>query len=163
MQLEESRRVPSPARIAVISGPNLDRIGTREPSIYGTTTLPELHRLLEQEANARGACVTCMQSNHEGALIEAVWKAHDEHANGIIINAGGYGHSSIALFDALRGAALPAVEVHLSHPEAREPFRHHSRIAAACIAKVAGFGAMSYVLALIGLLAHLARMEDRRP
>lgn len=146
-------------RIAVISGPNLDRIGTREPSIYGSLTLDELHQLLRREAEKQGASVDLLQSNHEGALIDAIWRARDENANGILINAGAYSHTSIALFDALRGAGLPAVEVHLSHPEAREPFRHHSRIAAACIAKVAGFGPMSYVLALAGLLAHLEQKK----
>ncbi len=142
-------------RIVVISGPNLDRIGTREPSIYGSLTLPDVHKMVLREAEQRRVSVDFVQSNHEGALIDAIWRARDEHADGLLINAGAYSHTSIALFDALKGAGLPAVEVHLSHPEAREPFRHHSQIAPACIAKVAGFGAMSYVLAFLGLLAHL--------
>jgi 3-dehydroquinate dehydratase-2 len=145
-------------QILVVSGPNLDRLGTREPSIYGTATLADIHRALEAEARARGADVTCLQSNHEGELVTRIGRAGDDGFDGILLNAGAYTHTSIAILDAIRASGLPTVEVHLSNPEAREPFRRRSRVAPACIGKVAGFGASSYVLALTGLLAHLERM-----
>lgn len=142
-------------RIAVISGPNLDRLGTREPAVYGTTTLAEIHQALVEAARARGAEVTCRQSSHEGELVEWINRAGDEGFAGIVLNAAAYTHSSIALLDAIKAGGLPTVEVHLSNPDAREIFRRRSRIAPACLARVAGFGARSYVLGLIGLLDHL--------
>lgn len=148
-------------RVLVLSGPNLDRLGTREPAIYGTTTLPEIHAQLAQLAKARGATVECRQSNHEGTLIDAIGGAQGEF-DAILLNAGAYTHTSIALRDAIKGVGIPCVEVHLSNPEAREPFRRRSRIAAACVAKVAGFGARSYAVALGAILDWLdARAESR--
>jgi len=146
---------PGALRIAVISGPNLDRLGTREPAIYGTTTLPEIHRLVEDTARARGAAAVCRQSSHEGELVTWINRAGDEGFAGVVLNAGAYTHTSIALLDAIKAGGLPTVEVHLSNPDAREPFRRRSRIAPVCLARVAGFGARSYVLGLIGLLDHL--------
>jgi 3-dehydroquinate dehydratase-2 len=143
-------------RIAVISGPNLDRLGTREPAIYGTTTLAEIHALCEQEASARRASVVGRQSNHEGDLVTWIGRAADDGFAGIVLNAGAYTHTSIAILDAIKASGVPVVEVHLSNPDAREAFRRRSRIAPACVARVAGFGPASYVLGLRGLLDRLA-------
>jgi 3-dehydroquinate dehydratase-2 len=145
-----------PRRILVLSGPNLDRLGTREPEIYGTATLAEVHRLVEDAARAKGADAVCAQSNHEGELVTRIGRARDDGFAGILLNAGAYTHTSIAIYDAIKGSGLPTVEVHLSNPDAREFFRRRSRIAPACVARVAGFGARSYTLALEGLLDRLA-------
>ncbi|HEY4122209.1 MAG TPA: type II 3-dehydroquinate dehydratase [Byssovorax sp.] len=139
-------------RVLVLSGPNLDRLGAREPEIYGTHTLDDVHRMVADAAKARGADVVCAQSNHEGELVTRVGRAKDDGFDGVVLNAGAYTHTSIALLDAIKACGVPVVEVHLSNPEAREPFRRRSRIAAACVAKVSGFGARSYVLGLVGLL-----------
>lgn len=141
-------------KILCLSGPNLQLLGTREPHIYGYATLDDVHGQLREEAVRLGASVTCQQSNHEGALCDAIGSARGSYA-GILINAGALTHTSWVLYDALRAVALPAVEVHLSNPEARETFRHESRIAGACLGKVAGFGAASYVIALRALVEHL--------
>jgi 3-dehydroquinate dehydratase II len=142
-------------RVAVISGPNLDRLGTREPAIYGTTTLGEVHALVEEAARAEGAEAACRQSNHEGDLVSWIGRARDDGFHGVVLNAGAYTHTSIALLDAIKGCRVPVVEVHLSNPDAREVFRRRSRIAPACLGRVAGFGPASYVLGLRGLLGHL--------
>ena len=144
-----------PRKILVLSGPNLDRLGTREPHIYGTTTLPQIHEGLEACAREQRASVDCRQSNHEGELVTWIGNAADEGFAGILLNAGSYTHTSYALHDAIKGTALPVVEVHVSNPEARETFRHVSVIAAACVAKVAGFGPDSYRTALEALLRRL--------
>lgn len=150
-------------RVLVLSGPNLDRLGRREPEIYGTTTLAEMHRQLALHARLSGEVeVDCRQSNHEGDLIDWLGAAQDEGFSGILINPGALTHTSYALYDALRGAGLPAVEVHLSNPDAREPFRRRSRVAPACVGRVAGFGAASYYLALTGLLTHLGMADPDR-
>jgi len=143
-------------RILVLSGPNLDRLGTREPEIYGSETLGDIHRRVEQAAVAQGAEVVCRQSNHEGVLLDWIGAARDEGFAGIVINPGAYTHTSIALFDAVKGAGLPTVEVHLSNPDAREPFRRRSYLAPACVGRIAGFGPASYVLGLQGLLGKLS-------
>jgi 3-dehydroquinate dehydratase II len=145
-------------RVAVISGPNLDRLGTREPAIYGTTTLDQIHQMVEDEARAHGATVVCRQSSCEGELVTWVNRAADDGFAGVILNAGAYTHTSIALLDAIKASGVPTIEVHLSNPDAREPFRRRSRIAPACLARVSGFGARSYVLGLRGLLDHLDRV-----
>ncbi len=142
-------------RIMVLSGPNLDRLGRREPTIYGTQTLEQIHLRLVELATAADAEADCRQSNHEGTLIDWIGQACDEGYAGILINPGALTHTSYALYDALRGAGLPAIEVHLSNPDARERFRRRSRIAPACVGRVAGFGPDSYFLALEGLLARL--------
>lgn len=142
-------------RILVLSGPNLDRLGTREPEIYGHTTLAQIHAGLTERAAELEAAVECRQSNHEGELVGWIGRAADQGFAGILLNAGSYTHTSYALHDAIKGSPLPVVEVHISNPEAREAFRHVSVLAAACIAKVAGFGADSYRTALEALLRRL--------
>jgi 3-dehydroquinate dehydratase II len=142
-------------RILVLSGPNLDRLGQREPEIYGKVTLGQIHEVLAARAQARGASVECRQSNHEGDLIDWIGAAESQGFAGVLINPGALTHSSYALYDALKGSALPAIEVHISNPETREPFRKNSLVAPACVGKVAGFGARSYSLALDGLLDRL--------
>jgi 3-dehydroquinate dehydratase-2 len=140
----------------VISGPNLDRLGTREPAIYGTTTLAEIHAEVEAAADAMGAEAVCRQSNHEGDLVSWIGAAGDDDFAGIVLNAGAYTHTSIAILDAIKASGVPVIEVHLSNPDAREPFRRRSVIAPACLGRVAGFGPRSYVLGLEGLLHHLS-------
>jgi 3-dehydroquinate dehydratase-2 len=142
-------------KVLVLSGPNLDRLGRREPEIYGSTTLAQIHERLAREAKARWASVECRQSNHEGDLVTWIGSAGDDGFAGIVINPGALTHTSYALYDALRGVGLPAVEVHISNPDAREPFRRRSRIAPAVFGRIAGFGAASYSLALTGLLDRL--------
>ena len=148
------------ARVLVLSGPNLQLLGTREPEIYGRTTLAQIHAELATLAAARGAAVECRQSNHEGELLDWIGAARGAF-DGLLLNAGAYTHTSYALRDAIKGVGLPCVEVHLSNPEAREAFRRRSRIAPVCVAKVAGFGARSYALALEGLLEHLGARASR--
>jgi 3-dehydroquinate dehydratase-2 len=144
----------------VLSGPNLDRLGRREPDIYGTTTLAEIHQRLAELAKTLEAEVVCRQSNHEGLLIDWINAAGDEGFDGLLLNPGALTHTSYALYDSLKGAALPAVEVHLSNPDAREAFRRRSRVAPACIGRVAGFGAESYALALRGLVTSLVAAKS---
>jgi 3-dehydroquinate dehydratase-2 len=151
--------VPAPPQsyaILVLSGPNLNRLGRREPHIYGHETLDDLHARIASSAGELGASASCRQSNHEGQLIDWIGAAKDDGFSGILINPGALTHTSYALYDALRGAELPAVEVHISNPDAREEFRRVSLTAPACIARVAGFGAESYLLALRGLVQYLA-------
>ena len=141
-------------RILVVHGPNLNLLGSREPGLYGSDTLAAIDAELAQQAQRLGASLSSFQSNHEGALVDRIQLARGEE-DGILINAGAYTHTSIALSDALKAVRLPAVEIHISNPDAREAFRRRSRIAAACLGRVAGFGGTSYLLALEGLLAHL--------
>jgi 3-dehydroquinate dehydratase-2 len=142
--------------ILCISGPNLQLLGAREPSIYGTTTLAQIHDALNAAALSHNATVTCRQSNHEGDIVTWIGEALGTH-HGILINPGALTHTSIAIYDALKAVALPTVEVHLSNPDARESFRRRSRVAAACLGRVAGFGDASYTLALAGLIGALRR------
>lgn len=144
-----------PMRILVINGPNLARLGKREPEIYGSKTLDDINAELAELAGSLNARVEGRQSNHEGDLVGWIGDAEDEGFSGILINPGAYTHTSYALYDAIRGSALPTIEVHISNPEAREAFRAESRVAGACLGKVAGFGTRSYHLALRGLVAHL--------
>ncbi len=146
----------APLRILVLSGPNLHRLGKRQPEIYGHQTLEQIHGKIAAEAAELGAAVECRPSNHEGEVVDWVGSAQEQGFAGIVINPGAYTHTSYALYDALLAAGVPGVEVHLSNPEAREEFRRHSRTAPACIGKVAGFGEGSYLLGLRGLLARLA-------
>ncbi len=148
-------RARGAVRLLVVSGPNLDRLGKREPEVYGSATLGQIHELLGAAATSRKAVVECRQSNHEGALIDWIGSAGDDGFSGILLNPGALTHYSYALYDAIKGSSLPVVEVHLSNPDAREAFRKESVIAPACVGTVAGFGAASYTLALTGLLDRL--------
>ena len=145
----------APLRILVLNGPNLHRLGKRQPEIYGHQTLEQIHQRIAQEAAELNCQVECRQSNHEGELVDWVGSAQEQGFAGIVINPGAYTHTSYALYDALLAAGVPSVEVHLSNPEAREEFRRHSRTAPACVGKVAGFGDGSYLLGLRGLLSKL--------
>ena len=133
--------------ILIINGPNLNLLGLREPDIYGRQTYADLVEMLRLEALSLGVSVAFVQSNHEGDLVDAIQGAY-QTADGIVINPGAYTHTSIALLDALKAVGVPAVEVHISDPEAREDFRHVSYIRAACIATIKGHGLDGYLEAL---------------
>ena len=142
-------------RIAVLNGPNLNLLGTREPEIYGTTTLRDIESRLRQVASVLGVTLEFGQWNGEGDLIDAVQRLHGR-CDGAIINAGAYSHTSLALRDAFAAVRVPFVEVHLSNIFAREPERRHSVLAAGAIGLICGLGAQGYELALRGLVARLA-------
>ena len=141
-------------QLLALHGPNLNLLGTREPGVYGSQTRDQVNAELESRAQALGASISCFQSNHEGALVDRIHEGRGS-VDGILINAGAYTHSSIALRDALLGVAIPFVELHLSNTHAREPFRHHSTLADKAVGVICGFGPLSYILALEGLVAHL--------
>lgn len=143
------------ALILVLNGPNLNLLGAREPEIYGTTTLADIHALMNTSAAARGWTIDFRQTNSEGELVDWIQWARD-HASAIIINAGAYTHTSVAILDALRAAEKPVIEVHLSNLFQREAFRHHSYITPAAIGLICGFGARGYVLALDALAGVLS-------
>jgi 3-dehydroquinate dehydratase-2 len=141
--------------ILVLHGPNLNLLGQREPGIYGATTLGEINERLDARAAARGVELRIVQSNHEGVLIDAIHEALGRE-EGILINPAGYTHTSVALRDAIAASGLPTVEVHLSNVHAREPFRHTSLTAPACLGQISGFGWRSYLLGLDGLVDYLS-------
>ena len=134
-------------RILVINGPNLNMLGIREPAIYGSATYPDLCRLIENHAAERGIRVTLYQSNHEGDLVDAIQQAYGRQ-DGIVINPGAYTHTSVALLDALKAVAIPAVEVHISDPDTREEFRKISYLRAACVRTIKGHGFDGYLEAM---------------
>jgi 3-dehydroquinate dehydratase II len=146
-----------PTRILCISGPNLQLLGTREPAVYGRDTLAEIHARLAAAARSLDVEVDTRQSNHEGTIVDWIGNAPSDGVAGLLLNPGAYTHTSIAILDAIRSVALPCVEIHLSNPDAREPMRRRSYVARACVARVAGFGADSYELALDGLVRLLRR------
>ena len=141
-------------RIAVVHGPNLNLLGTREPERYGRTTLADIDAELVRFGSERGVGITAFQSNSEGQLVSHLQSAGPS-SHGILINPAAYTHTSVAIRDALLAVGLPFVEVHLTNTYAREPFRHRSLIADVALARVMGFGALGYRLGLIGLIEHL--------
>lgn len=141
-------------RVQVLHGPNLNLLGTRDPAIYGKTTLAEIDAELARRAKARGAELRSAQSNIEGELVDLIQIAKS-WADAIVINPGGYSHTSVAIRDAIDAVQLPTVEVHLSNIHAREAFRHESITAAKCLGQISGFGAQSYYLGLDAALAHV--------
>jgi len=145
------------ARILVLHGPNLNLLGRREPEIYGRTTLADIHGMMEARAHADGVQIESFQSNSEGGLIDRVQAAGVEGIEFIIINPGGYTHTSVALRDALAGVAIPFIEVHLSNIFAREAFRHHSYFSDIAVGTICGLGAQGYALALDAALARIRK------
>ena len=146
---------PIMAKILLLNGPNLNLLGTREPEVYGTTTLAEIESDLARAASAAGASLAALQSNAEHELIEAVHRAQADGTEFIIVNPGALTHTSVALRDALLGVGLPFVEVHLSNVHAREAFRQTSYLSDVALGVITGFGAQSYQFALQAALAHL--------
>jgi 3-dehydroquinate dehydratase-2 len=141
--------------ILVLNGPNLNLLGTRQPEVYGSATLADVDALCLQTASELGLTVRMFQSNHEGALIDQIHAARGKD-NGLVINAGAYSHTSLALHDAIKSVALPTVEVHISNIHAREAFRHHSYITPVALGIIAGFGISGYALALRAVAGHIA-------
>jgi len=134
--------------VFVLNGPNLNMLGLREPEIYGSDTLDDIANLLDDRARELGLEVDMRQSNHEGHLVDWIQEANAVKAKAVLINAGGFTHTSIAIHDAIKAVTVPVIEVHLSNPHKREDFRHRSYIGMAAKGTVAGFGALSYLLAL---------------
>ena len=149
---------PMSHSILVLNGPNLNLLGTRQPEIYGSTTLADVEAACRAHAEDLGMAVSFLQSNHEGALIDAIHAARGTH-DGIVFNAGGYTHTSIALMDAVASVEIPTIELHVSNVHAREDFRHKSYLARVAVGVIAGFGPNGYRLALTAMRDHL---EARR-
>lgn len=145
---------PRPWRVQVLHGPNLNLLGTRDPKIYGTTTLAEIEAELARLAAARSCELRSAQSNIEGELVTLIQNARG-WADAIVINPGGYTHTSVAIRDAIEAVEIPTIEVHLSNIHAREEFRHTSLVAARCVGQICGFGAQSYYLGLDAALRHV--------
>ena len=134
--------------ILVMNGPNMNMLGIRQPEIYGHETYEDLKALIRAEADRLGASVSFFQSNHEGALVDAIHQAYFDHVDGIILNPAAYTHTSVALLDALKAVGIPTVEVHVSDPDKREAFRHVSYVRSACVATIKGHGLTGYLEAL---------------
>lgn len=134
--------------VFVLNGPNLNLLGLREPEIYGSDTLDDIADALEDQAQVLGLAIDMRQSNHEGHLVDWLHEANASGAKAVLLNAGGFTHTSVALHDAIKAIKVPVIEVHLSNPHAREAFRHRSFVGQAAKGVVAGFGALSYTLAL---------------
>ncbi|MBZ0301710.1 MAG: type II 3-dehydroquinate dehydratase [Anaerolineae bacterium] len=143
-----------PKKILLLHGPNLNLLGTRQPEIYGSVTLEQINDMAGRYAHGYGVELRADQSNHEGDLVDILHVARN-WADGVVMNAGAYTHTSVALRDAISATSLPVVEVHLSNVHAREEFRHHSYLAPVCIGQISGFGWRSYVLGIDALLGHL--------
>lgn len=141
--------------VLVLNGPNLNMLGTRQPEIYGHETLADIEAMCRDHAAKRGLSIDFMQSNHEGELVSAIHAARGVH-QGLVMNAGAYTHTSVALLDAVTSAEIPTIEVHLSNVHAREEFRHKTIFGRAAIGQVCGFGPLSYILALDAFAARLA-------
>jgi 3-dehydroquinate dehydratase-2 len=141
--------------VLILNGPNLNLLGTREPAVYGTSTLDDVRALCESTAARLGLSADFRQSNHEGVLVDWIHEAGLAHRGGtlrgVVLNAGAYSHTSVALHDAVKGSGVPMVEVHISNVHAREPFRHHSYLSPAAVGIVVGFGIDGYALAIEGL------------
>lgn len=148
------------ALIFILNGPNLNLLGTREPETYGSTTLAQIQAACTKRAGDLGHSIDFRQTNVEGEIISAIHEARDK-AQGIILNAGAYTHTSVALHDALKAVNLPTIEVHLSNVFKREPFRHHSYISPVALGVICGFGPKSYELAIEGLAAHLSAQSTQ--
>ena len=142
-------------QILIVHGPNLHALGTREPEIYGRVTLGDVDARLRSLADELGVGLETFQSDHEGAILDALWRARGR-CHGVVLNPGGLTHTSVALRDAVKGCGLPTVEVHVSNPHSRESFRHVSLISGAALGTVQGFGVDGYLLALRALAGHLA-------
>jgi 3-dehydroquinate dehydratase II len=149
---------PQQSSVLVLHGPNLNLLGLREPGIYGVSTLAQIDAKLVELGRSMNTVVQSLQSNHEGALVDSIHAARERH-HGIVINAGAYTHTSVAIRDAISAVQLPTVEVHLSNIYKRETFRHHSYLASIVVGQISGFGANSYYLGLQALIAHLAGGE----
>ena len=146
--------------VLVMNGPNLNLLGTRQPEVYGRTTLTMIETSCRSHAETLGIGLEFMQSNHEGVLIDAIHAARGVH-DGLIINAGALTHTSVAIRDAISSVELPTVELHLSNIHAREPFRHVSHIAPVAVGQICGFGARGYTLALDALVSHLEEARSQ--
>lgn len=143
------------ASLLILNGPNLNLLGTRQPDVYGTAKLADVEVLCRDTAAEFALEIHCLQSNHEGVLVDAIHAARGVH-NGIVLNAGAYSHTSIALHDAIIGTEMAVVEVHISNIHAREPFRHHSYITPAAVGMISGVGIQGYALAIRALAEHLS-------
>lgn len=144
--------------ILILNGPNLNLLGTRQPEVYGPTTLADIEALCLEKAKALGVQIVFAQSNHEGEMIDMLHGARGVHA-GVILNAGAYTHTSVALMDAISGIMLPVVELHLSNIHAREAFRQKSYIAPVAVGQICGFGAAGYPLAMDALVSYIGRVQ----
>ena len=156
MAKKAARRPPALKPVLVLNGPNLNMLGKRQPHIYGRETLADVEKTCRTAAASLGLTVDFAQSNHEGAMVDLIQAAREKNS-GIVINAGAYTHTSVALLDALNAAELPTVEVHISNIYKRESFRHHSYISPAAVGVIAGLGIQGYVLALQALTRLLRR------
>jgi 3-dehydroquinate dehydratase II len=146
-------------KILLLNGPNLNRLGKREPDIYGHVTLSQLEKALRKQAEDEGFQLTAAQSNHEGELIDIIHKSEDEGCGGIILNPGAFTHYSYAIRDAVASVSVPVVEVHISNIHAREEFRHQSVVAAETIGQIVGFGLFGYELALQAIIKNIKGVE----
>jgi 3-dehydroquinate dehydratase II len=150
-------------KILLLNGPNLNLLGTREPQVYGTQTLVDVEALASRTCTSRGAAFACLQSNHEGVLIDRIHAARGDGTSFIVINPGGLTHTSVALRDALAGVEIPFIEVHVSNVHRREAFRHHSYLSGIAFGVIVGFGVAGYRMAVDAALDHLANPPAPAP